>query len=144
MPCVNGGDDDDSGNSMIATNRRAPDTMRHGGFKFEVVGSDRATDGTREAPTRFQGVRPLPNPLTNQSGMLAPHTSADGQALKAAAGTVFIREMDPILFGKKFGNNAGRNTSRSAQNNTIVPADFGYDGILPLTQQPIINKPLPY
>jgi hypothetical protein len=121
----------------------APDSMRHGGFYWEVVGDDRATvNGTRRDASDVLA-RTLTNPCTNQAGALAPRTSADGQALHAAAGGTFIREMNPVEHGYGFRNNVGHNRARSAHNITVV-ADFGYDGILPLTQQPHINKPLPY
>jgi hypothetical protein len=138
MPCRNRV----NGNSAVDMSRPAPDTMRHGGFNYEVVGSDRAATGTARESSPMVA-RTATNPSTNQAGALAPNTSARGQVLHAAAGGIFIREMNPIMQVKGFGNNVGINRARSARNISVV-AGSGYDGILPLTQQPRINKPLPY
>lgn len=122
--------------------RRAPDTMRHGGINYEVVGNDYAADQARREAS-LMVAHTITNPLTNQAGALAPMTSANGQRLIAAAGGIFIREMNPIESVKRFNNNVGTNRAQSARNISVV-ADAGYDGILPLTQQPRIIKPLPY
>lgn len=133
------------GNSAVTLGEKPPDTMRHGGFYWEVVGDDHARDDSqvsrdvsreRYSPTRT-------NPATNQAGMLAPLTSARGQRLLAAAGGIFIREMNPIEYAHRFGNNVGATTNRTARNIPVVAQD-GYGGILPLNQQPVIDKPLPY
>lgn len=117
--------------------------MRRGGMNFEVRGDDRATDNVPRDRSEVAISPTATNPFTNQAGMLAPHVSAYGQAMKRGANGVFIREMNPIIHTKGFPNNVGTNTSRGPRNITVV-ADPGYDGILPLSQQPLINKPFPY
>lgn len=135
-PCANRTD-----NSIVTVGARAPDSMRHGGLNFEVVGSDRArAPRARDAAIDIQ--QGATNPLTNQAGALTPLTSATGQALQRNAAR-FVRMMDPIEYVRRFGNNVGVNRAQSSRNISVV-ADPGYDGILPLSQQPKINKPYPY
>lgn len=131
------------GQSIVNINRRAPDSMRHGGMDFEVVGDDRAADHVPRDRSEVSLSPTITNPATNQAGMMAPHTSPYGQAMKRGAATDFVREMNPIIRVKGFPNNVGTNSSQGPRN-IVVVADPGYDGILPLSQQPLINKPLPY
>lgn len=132
MPCM-------AGNSAV-TRGVSPDTMRHGGFFWEVRGSDRTSQPRgRDAAERPYNVT---NPDTNQAGKLAPMTGAQSQYMRKHVGA-FVQTRDPVLYKKGFLNNVGKQFVRSATNITVV-ADGGYDGILPITLQPIINKPLPY
>lgn len=135
MPC---GDQ----NSVSGNRHAAPDTMRFGGFDYEVRGNDRATK--RVVRERSADIaHTITNPTTNQAGKLAPLTTVRGQALRRAGFTVFMRQMNPIERVKGFANNVGSNRTQGP-NNVPVIASFGYQGILPLAQQPRINKPLPY
>lgn len=143
MPCgvSSRGDADADQSSMIDPSQRSPDGMRYGQLRYEVQGSDYATrplgrDGSADQTFTFS------NPATNQAGALAPTRSQWWQTMSAHA-TTFVRQMDPIERVKGYPNNVGRNQTRTARNIMVV-ADSGYDGILPLRQQPIINKPLPY
>lgn len=132
MPCM-------ASNSAV-THRGSPDTMRHGGFYWEVKGSSRETaPRARDVAERTYNIT---SPSTNQAGALAPMTSAQAQYMRRNVG-VFVQSRNPIVKSRGFMNNVGKQLVRSATN-VIVVAPGGYDGILPITQQPIINKPLPY
>lgn len=130
--------------SIINTRRRSPDGMRSGALNFEVPGSDRASHGTRAADTLQIHTRT--NPAFNQAGIGFPSANSSWWHAMKRGVTVFTRQMDPVINTQSqgFKNNIGVNASQMARNVTVVPHSKGYGGILPLSQQPKINKPLPY
>jgi len=122
---------------------RDPDTMRHGGFPYEVRGSDHAASTVHSsvsltrAPTNH-------NPLTNQSESGAALSSMQGLVMRSNASRI-VRQMGPLYYdgGGGFRGNVGVTLVPQVRNNSL-PLLTGYDGILPIDQQPLINKPYPY
>jgi hypothetical protein len=120
-----------------------PDTMRSGSFPYEVRGNDYAVNGTHSVSTldaRFRSQHA--NPATNQaeSGVVMP--DADTNAIRRSLPRL-VRQMGPIPYGHKFGNQIGVTLVKNAHAAPLF-AYSGYEGIMPLTQQPKIAKPLPY
>lgn len=125
------------------TGKRSPDGMRSGGFNYEVVGDDYASDvrygsgSLITAPTRT-------NPASNQANSGArPYVPTAQPAARKDLPQV-IRQMAPLYFDTpKFSGFVGINL---VSNNKPAPLAYvsGYDGILPLQQQPMISKPFPY
>lgn len=117
------------------------DTMRHGNFAYEVRGDDYAATVQHGA----LDLVPLPRPSNaraNQAEGGSPSTTSQGIAFHRFAGRV-VRQMEPLYNAAKFAGHVGVTLVRNAKNIPLV-YDAGYDGILPLTQQPKIDKPLPY
>lgn len=117
-----------------------PDDMRHGRFPYEVRGSTRAAIVVHEPP-RLNLVGAVTNPASNQALTDSVRT-AYGEAFRAGAPQM-IHEMSPIVPPKPHYNNIGVVLTRASTNVPVI-AQSGYGGILPLSQQPFVNKPLPY
>lgn len=123
------------------THSKNVDSMRHGDFAYEVRGNDYAATVQHGSLDLVPMFRPT-NPGANQSEGGTPRTSTQGASLHRNAARV-VRQMEPLYNGAKFGGQIGVMIVRNSKNIPLV-YDAGYDGILPLTQQPKINKPLPY
>lgn len=125
------------------TGKRSPDGMRSGGFNYEVVGDDYASTVSYgvgsliTAPTRT-------NPESNQANTgVTPFVPAAQPAVKKDLPQI-VRQMAPVYYDTpKFMGFVGINL---VSNNKPAPLAYvpGYDGILPLQQQPQVNKPFPY
>lgn len=117
------------------------DTMRHGHKPYEVRGNDYAVNGPHD-PASIVPPLTLHNPASNQAESGIVLHSAFGAALQRNK-TRTVRQMPPIPYAHKFRGFIGAMIVQNAKQVPIVPVT-GYEGILPMTQQPLIKKPLPY
>lgn len=85
----------------------------------------------------------VPNPLTNQAGMLAPMTSRYWQSMSQQR-SAFQHVNNPIPYGYAERGDAGIPQAVPVAMATLIYTDEGYGGILPMSQQPSINAPFPY
>lgn len=123
--------------------REFPDTMRYGRFPYEVRGNDYAAKGVaHQQPTLNEKPISATNPLMNQAETGYVEQSPSSSALRAALPRT-VRQMEPIPYAHKFQGFIGGLIVKSAQNIPVVPL-LGYEGIMPMNQQPVIRKPLPY
>lgn len=127
--------------TTLVHDERSGDSMRHGGFDWEVTGDDYAV----HAPHGASSIAVLPvmtNPARNQAEDGVARRSPSGTALHRNASRL-VRQMDPLYSAPKFNNQIGLTLVSNAKNIPLVYTS-GYDGILPMTEQPKVDKPLPY
>lgn len=120
--------------------RASPDSMRHGGFPAEVRGSDHAA-AVQRGRAMYKPVA-FTNAEINQSEFGEPRTSRDGVAMHRNLSRT-IRQMNPIPYLQRFNGNIGVTLVQNARNIPLI-YNGGYDGIVPITMQPKLTKPLPY
>lgn len=135
--------EDETAVSLVDYDDNLPDadSMRHGAFVYEVVGNDYAAS-VRHGLLDVGLQRTHTNPRVNQAEGGTPLHSRDGAALFRNLPRT-VRQMEPLYNAPKFGGQLGVTLVRNAKNIPLVYLS-GYDGILPLTEQPKIDKPYPY
>lgn len=123
--------------------RATPDGMRRGGFNYEVVGDDYAASVMYGVGTLFTAPT-ITNPESNQANTgYSPYVPKAVPAVRKDLPQV-IRQMPPLYYDTpKFMGFVGVNL---VSNNKPAPLVYapGYDGIMPIQQQPKIDKPYPY
>lgn len=121
----------------------APDHMRQGGFNYEVTGSDRAAAVAYGVGTLVTAPT-ITNPQANQANTgLVPYVPRAVPAVRKDLPQL-VRQMPPLYYDTpKFMGFVGVNL---VSNNKPAPLAYvpGYDGIMPIQQQPKIDKPYPY
>lgn len=133
----------DATQSSVDYRRATPDGMRKGGFNFEVTGDDYAA-AVRYGVGSLVTAPTVTNPKANQANTgFAPYVPRAQPAVKKDMPAV-VRQMPPLYYDTpKFGGFVGVTL---VSNNKPAPLTYppGYDGIMPLQQQPMVDKPYPY
>jgi hypothetical protein len=127
--------------TTLVTGERSGDSMRHGGFNWEVAGDDYASMAVH-GPSSIARMPETTNPARNQQEDGVARRSPSGAALQRNAARL-VRQMEPLYNAPKYQNQIGITLVQNAKNIPLVYTS-GYDGILPMTEQPKVDKPYPY